>query len=76
MATSPAARRGDPSLGVVGGGDLFSGGCVVDAGAEAVDRRRVAKHIMRPLPDVEVLPFRKALIEFGVDEVGRRPELL
>lgn len=76
MATGRAARRDDPSLRVSGGGDLLSGGCVVDACAEAVDRRRAAKPVMRTLPVVEVLPLREALIEFGVDEVGCRPELL
>jgi len=57
------------------GGDLFAERDVVDVVAEAVDGRVAAEAVVRPVPDIELLPFNNLGFEFGVTWVHGGPEL-
>jgi hypothetical protein len=61
---------------IVGSFDVFADRRVVDALAGAVDGSETVETVMRPLPVVEMLPFRQALLELRIVKSHRRPELL
>lgn len=55
---------------------VFAERSIVDPLADPVDRRQPVQAVVRSLPVLEVLPLVKAIVELGIFEIHRWPELL